>query len=62
MIYSIEDALKHVPTEVLAAELAERLSNESGSIIPLVALQNIAASCEIEMLNRTMPEHGYYKD
>jgi hypothetical protein len=43
----------------LALLLAARMQQEGADLVPYSALQHLASLCEIEMINRTMPECAY---
>jgi hypothetical protein len=43
----------------LALLLAARMQQEGADLVPYSALQHLASLCEIEMINRTMPECSY---
>lgn len=46
----------------LALLLAARLEQEGAQLVPYSALQHLASLCEVEMLNRTMPECAYAEE
>jgi uncharacterized protein YlaN (UPF0358 family) len=46
----------------LALLLAAKMQNEGAQLVPYSALQHLASLCEVEMLNRTMPECAYAED
>lgn len=51
-----------MPVKELALQLAAKMEHEGIQDVPYSVLQHLASLCEVEMLNRTMPECAYAED